>query len=122
MKNYSLIENFSVHIATLAENKDGQAFMHHVYVPTEIVKDIDYVECQLDYPLNRIVKVRIKLQKWNGGEKTLIDVDHLATEIVCKYKWLWEKHENWFWGHHWGDLYIEGLELRGNVLDVFVGS
>ncbi len=122
MNEFELLNNSSVHIATLAENEGRQAFSHYVYVPTEIVKDIDYVECQLFYPLDRYVKLRIKLQKVSWEDETFIDVDHLTTAIARKYKWLWEKHKNWFWGHDLTDLRIESLTLCRNVLDVFVGS
>ena len=42
--------------------------------------------------------------------------------IADEYKKLWNEHEDLFWGHSWGELWIEELILKGNTLELFVGS
>lgn len=121
-KKLDLMEHYSIHIMSLAKNENKQAFNHLVKVPTSMVENIDMLECTLDYPLNQTHTFQIPLEKYNRGKYTTIYTDYICVAIAKEYQMLWRKHNKWFWGHHWGDLYIEGLELRGNVLNVFVGS
>lgn len=116
------MEHYSVHIMSLAKNAEKQAFFHSIHIPTVRLKNIDILECTLDYPLNQEHTFQIPLVKYNSGKDTILDVDSICIAIAKEYQMLWRKHNKWFWGHHWGDLFIEGLELRGNVLNVFVGS
>jgi hypothetical protein len=52
----------------------------------------------------------------------LLDVDAILLAIANEYKMLWNEDENLFWGHSWGELWIEELILKGNVLTLSVGS
>ena len=121
VKEFSLID-YNVHIKTLAENKDGQAFSHLVYVPSVFLKDIDTLECVLEYPLHEKQTFQISVEKTDYGKMCLIDVDALLCAIADEYKMLWNEHEDLFWGHSWGELWIEELILKGNTLELFVGS
>ena len=121
IKEFSLID-YNVHIKTLAENKDGQAFSHLVYVPSVFLKDIDTLECVLEYPLHEKQTFQISVEKTDYGKMCLIDVDALLCAIADEYKMLWNEHEDLFWGHSWGELWIEELILKGNTLELFVGS
>lgn len=121
VNEFSLID-YNVHIRTLAENKDGQAFSHLVYVPSVFLKDIDKLECTLDYPLNEKHTFQIGVEKTDYGKMCLLDVDALLCAIADEYKMLWNEHEDLFWGHSWGELWIEKLILKGNTLELFVGS
>lgn len=121
VKEFSLID-YNVHIRTLAENKDGQAFSHLVYVPSVFLKDIDTLECVLEYPLHEKHTFQISVEKTDYGKMCLLDVDALLCTIADEYKILWNEHEDLFWGHSWGELWIEELILKGNTLELFVGS
>ena len=121
VKEFSLID-YNVHIRTLAENKDGQAFSHLVYVPSVFLKDIDTLECALEYPLYEKHTFQISVDKTDYGKMCLLDVDALLCAIADEYKMLWNEHEDLFWGHSWGELWIEELILKGNTLELFVGS
>ena len=121
VKEFSLID-YNVHIKTLAENKDGQAFSHLVYVPSVFLKDIDTLECVLEYPLHEKQTFQISVEKTDYGKMCLLDVDALLCAIADEYKMLWNEHEDLFWGHSWGELWIEELILKGNTLELFVGS
>ncbi len=121
-KNIDLMSEYSVHIMSLAKNAEKQAFRHSVEVPTVMVENVDKFECTLDYPLKYEHTFEIPLKKYNYGEETLIDVDSICIAIAKEYQMLWRKHNSWFTLHHWGDLYIEGLVMRENVLGVYVGS
>jgi len=121
VKEFSLID-YNVHIKTLAENKDGQAFSHLVYVPSVFLKDIDTLECVLEYPLHEKHTFQISVEKTDYGKMCLLDVDALLCAIADEYKMLWNEHEDLFWGHSWGELWIEELILKGNTLELFVGS
>lgn len=121
VKEFSLID-YNVRIKTLAENKDCQAFSHLIYVPSVFLKDVDKLECTLDYPLHEKHTFQISVDKTDYGKMCLLDVDALLLAIANEYKMLWNEHEELFWGHHWGDLWIENLILRGNVLEVWIGS
>lgn len=121
VKEFSLID-YNVHIRTLAENKDGQAFSHLVYVPSVFLKDIDTLECVLEYPLHEKHTFQISVEKTDSGKMCLLDVDALLCTIADEYKMLWNEHEDLFWGHSWGELWIEELILKGNTLELFVGS
>ena len=121
VKEFSLID-YNVHIKTLAENKDGQAFSHLVYVPSVLLKDIDTLECVLEYPLHEKHTFQISVEKTDYGKMCLLDVDALLCAIADEYKKLWNEHEDLFWGHSWGELWIEELILKGNTLALFVGS
>ena len=121
VNEFSLID-YNVHIRTLAENKDGQAFSHLVYVPSVFLKDIDTLECVLEYPLHEKHTLQISVEKTDYGKMCLLDVDALLCAIADEYKMLWNEHEDLFWGHSWGELWIEELILKGNTLELFVGS
>ena len=121
VKEFSLID-YNVHIKTFAENKDGQAFSHLVYVPSVFLKDIDTLECVLEYPLHEKHTFQISVEKTDYGKMCLLDVDALLCTIADEYKMLWNEHEDLFWGHSWGELWIEELILKGNTLELFVGS
>ena len=121
VKEFSLID-YNVHIRTLAENKDGQAVSHLVYVPSVFLKDIDTLECVLEYPLHEKHTFQISVEKTDYGKMCLLDVDALLCTIADEYKMLWNEHEDLFWGHSWGELWIEELILKGNTLELFVGS
>jgi len=121
VKEFSLID-YNVHIRTLAENKDGQAVSHLVYVPSVFLKDIDTLECVLEYPLHEKHTFQISVEKTDYGKMCLLDVDALLCAIADEYKMLWNEHEDLFWGHSWGELWIEELILKGNTLELFVGS
>ena len=121
VNEFSLID-YNVHIRTLAENKDGQAFSHLVYVPSVFLKDIDTLECVLKYPLHEKHTLQISVEKTDYGKMCLLDVDALLCAIADEYKMLWNEHEDLFWGHSWGELWIEELILKGNTLELFVGS
>ena len=121
VNEFSLID-YNVHIRTLAENKDGQAFSHLVYVPSVFLKDIDTLECVLEYPLHEKHTFQISVEKTDYGKMCLLDVDALLCAIADEYKMLWNEHEDLFWGHSWGELWIEELILKGNTLELFVGS
>lgn len=121
VKEFSLID-YNVHIKTLAENKDGQAFSHLVCVPSVFLKDIDTLECVLEYPLHEKHTFQISVEKTDYGKMCLLDVDALLCAIADEYKMLWNEHEDLFWGHSWGELWIEELILKGNTLELFVGS
>jgi hypothetical protein len=121
VKEFSLID-YNVHIRTLVENKDGQAFSHLVYVPSVFLKDIDTLECVLEYPLHEKHTFQISVEKTDYGKMCLLDVDALLCAIADEYKMLWNEHEDLFWGHSWGELWIEELILKGNTLELFVGS
>ena len=121
VKEFSLID-YNVHIKTLAENKDGQAFSHLVYVPSVFLKAVDKLECTLDYHLHEKHTFQISVDKTDYGKMCLLDVDALLCAIADEYKMLWNEHEDLFWGHSWGELWIEELILKGNTLELFVGS
>ena len=124
--NIDLLTDYSVHILTLAKNADKQASHHSVEVPTSLVENIDKLECTLNYPLKYEHTFEIPLEKynWRDGKTTLIDVDAICVAIAKEYQMLWRKHNSWFWGHHWGDLYIELIEMNPDykLLGVAVGS
>lgn len=121
IREFSLIDYY-VHIQTLAENKDGQAFSHLVDVPSVLLKGIDKLECTLTYPLYERHTFQIAIDKEDYGETYSLDVDALLLAIANEYKMLWNEHEYLFWGHNWGDLWIEELILKGNTLELHVGS
>ena len=118
----SLMEGCSVNIAKLEKYADKQAYSHSSYFPSSLLKDIDIVECTLDYPLEKPHTFQIELDKFHFGEITSIDVDEILVAIAKEYKKLWGKHKNWFWGHSLNELYFESLTLKGNVIEVGVGS
>ena len=121
IKKIDLID-YTVHVKTLAENADCQAYNHSVYVPSVLIKDIDEVECTLYYPLEEEHSFKIALDKMGGGRIALLNVDEILLSIANEYKVLWNDPDVRFWGHHWGDLWIERLILKGNVLEVRIGS
>lgn len=121
IEGFSLID-YHVHAITLAENADKQAYSHLVYIPTVLLKDIDVVECTLDYPLNEKHTFQIPLDKTDIGKMTILDVDAILLAVANQYKMLWNEHKDMFWEHHWGDLWIENLILRDNKLEVWMGS
>ena len=121
VKEFSLID-YNVHIKTLVENKDGQAFSHLVYVPSVFLKDIDTLECVLEYPLHEKHTFQISVEKTDYGKMCLLDVDAILLAIANEYKMLWNEDKDLFWGHSWGELWIEELILKGNTLELFVGS
>ena len=120
-REFSLID-CDVHIKTLAENKDGQAVSHLVCVPSVFLKGIDKLECTLTYPLYERHTFQIAIDKEDYGKTYSLDVDALLLAIADEYKMLWNEHADLFWGHSWGDLWIEGLILKGNTLELHVGS
>ena len=121
VSKFSLID-YNVHIKTLAENKDGQAFSHLVYIPSVFLKNIETLECTLEYPLNEKHTFQIPLDKTDFGKMCLLDVDAILLAIANEYKMLWNEDKDLFWGHSWGELWIEELILKGNVLNLSVGS
>ena len=121
LKELSLID-YNVHIIVLAENPDDQAYSHLIDIPSVLVKDIDVVECTLDYPLNEKQTFQIPLDKTDIGKMTMIDVDAILLAIANEYKKLWNENKELFWGHHWCELWIEDLILKGNIIDVHIGS
>ena len=121
VKKLSLID-YNVSVGKLAENADKQAYSNFVYIPSLLLKDIETVECTLDYPLHESHTFQIPLDKTDWGKLTMLDVDAILLAIANEYKKLWNEHEDWFWGHHWGELWIERLILKGNALEVSIGS
>lgn len=121
VKEFSLID-YNVRVIALADYSEKQAYSHLIYVPSVLLKDIDAVECTLDYPLNEEHKFNIPLDKADYGKMTLLDVDAILLAVSNEYKMLWNEHQELFWGHHLGDLWIEELILKGSVLEVFIGS
>ena len=111
----NLMEGYNVNI-------DKQAYFHNPYFPSSLLKDIDIVECTLDYPLEKTHTFQIELNKFNCGERIYLNVDDILVAIAKEYKKLWGKHKNWFWGHTLYDLFFESLTLKGNVIEVGVGS
>lgn len=118
---FSLID-CDVRIQTLAENKDGQAVSHLICVPSVFLKGIDKLECTLKYPLNEKHTFQIAIDKVDFGKMYLLDADALLLAIANEYKMLWNEHKDLFWGHSWEDLWIEELILKGNTLELHVGS
>ena len=121
IKELSLFED-KVHLLTLAENSEKQAYRHYLHIPSILLKDIDTVDCTLDYPFHEKHHFNIPLVKNDLGMMTLLDVDAILLAIANEYKMLWNEHQELFWGHHWGDLWIERLILRGNILRALIGS
>lgn len=117
----SLID-YSVHVKTLAENKDVQAFSHLVNIPSMFLKDAEILECTLDYPLNEQHTFQIIIDKVDMEDMGMLDLNEILLAIANEYKMLWNEHNDLFWGHSWGDLWIEELVLRGNRLEISVGS
>ena len=121
VKELSLID-YNVSVERLAENPDKQAYSNLIYIPSLLLKDIEIVECTLDYPLHESHTFQIPLDKTDFGKMCLLDVDAILLAIANEYKMLWNEHKDLFWGHSWGELWIEGLILKGNVLSLSVGS
>lgn len=121
VKELSLID-YNVSVGMLAENADKQAYRNLVYIPSLLLKDIKTVECTLDYPLHESHTFQIPLDKTDWGKLTMLDVDAILLAIANEYKKLWNEHEDRFWGHYWGELWIERLILKGNIIEVCIGS
>lgn len=121
-KELSLMDGYNVNIAKLAKYADKQAYFHSSYFPSSLLKDIDIVECTLEYPLVKPHTFQIELNKFNCGKRIYLNVDEILVAIAKEYKKLWGKHKNWFWGHTLYDLFFESLTLKGNVIEVGVGS
>ena len=118
------IFNGSCHIATLAKNNE-QAFDNWVRVPKEAIEGINTLTCTIDYPLKRSVNFKVKLEKINdifNDNLVKLYINDIAAQVANKYYSVWKKHNDWFEGHHIGDLFIESMAIDNGELIVEVGS
>jgi len=115
-----LMRNFDAHIASLLRYNGRSAYSHSVEVPTELLDGIDELSCTLDYPLEEPHTFNIPLDKSVFGNVTLIDVDSLCMAVAKKYAIL--KKVKGFVFHALSDLWIEGMNIQGKELVVYIGS
>lgn len=126
-ENLELINKFNlidycVHIKSLADNYDCQAYQHLATIPSVCLKDVKVLECTLDYPLNEEHTFQISINKIDDGKMVELNVDDLLFAVAKEYKMLWRKQKKLFWGHSWEELYIDDLILTGDKLIPIVGS
>lgn len=115
-----LMRDFMAHIASLLRYNGRSAYSHSVEVPTELLDGIDELSCTLGYPLEEPHTFNIPLDKSVFGNVTLIDVDSLCMAVAKEYAML--KKVKGFVFHALSDLWIEGMNIQGKELVVYIGS
>ncbi len=115
-----LMSDFMAHIASLLRYNGRSAYSHSVEVPTELLDGIDELSCTLGYPLEEPHTFNIPLDKSVFGNVTLIDVDSLCMAVAKEYAML--KKVKGFVFHALSDLWIEGMNIQGKELVVYIGS
>ena len=115
-----LMNDFMVHIATLAREGNNSGYSHTVKVPSKLLKGVDKLKCTLDYPLCQPHTFTVSLEKTTFKDITLIDVDSLCTAVANEYARI-EKIAPFVF-HALSDLWIEAMEIEGDRLVVYVGS
>lgn len=87
--------------------------------------------CDLYYPLEKVARVRIRpyvafyLRRSGGWGKSSprMDLGYVLWQLARAYKKIYKRHKEFgIWGHAIGDLVFESVEIKHNVLRVFVGS
>lgn len=87
--------------------------------------------CDLDYPLHRIARVRIRpyvvrYRRRSGGWATSsarMDLGYVLWQLARAYAKIYKRHKEFgIWGHAISDLTFESVDIKHNVLTVGVGS
>jgi hypothetical protein len=117
----SLID-FDVRVITMAENADNQAYGHYEHKLDELIKDYDYLECTLDYPLSEAHTFQIPTKEEINDRVFVIGVDDICKAIALEYKKLWDANQDMFTLHGIDSIWIEMILLEGNKLIVYMGS